>query len=397
VTDTGIAYDNFGNITTLPSGDAGGNPVTNTYYMDNVLASQNEAGETIEHLLDPAGRARETISSGTTAATVVSHFAGAADRPAWTVDSHGNWTRYITGVGGLTATQTNGGTPVLQLANLHGDVVATAALNESETKLLSTADTTEFGVPRTTPSRYSWLGAAQRATELPNGIVSMGVRAYVPQLGRFEQKDPIQSGSANAYDYSGQDPVNNTDLGGAMYNTPYTPVLDTSGNAIAAGFGVQAVDIYQAALAAAKAHQEAEEAATRASWEAQNWEWLHPQPRPQEGEAPEQVELETGSTEGNQAVAAFDHTWVVWPWVSKALGEAITVSGTDVGAYVLGVVHIPGWVVQGLDHLLHGTLQEFAGNLMLAGDTAAVGTLVSINIFGSVRYGLHTRVTWYSE
>lgn len=42
----------------------------------------------------------------------------------------------------------------------------------------------------------------------------MGVRSYVPALGRFLSPDPIKGGSANAYDYANQDPVNNFDLTG---------------------------------------------------------------------------------------------------------------------------------------------------------------------------------------
>jgi hypothetical protein len=42
----------------------------------------------------------------------------------------------------------------------------------------------------------------------------MGVRSYIPALGRFISPDPVPGGSANAYDYANQDPVNNFDLTG---------------------------------------------------------------------------------------------------------------------------------------------------------------------------------------
>jgi len=42
----------------------------------------------------------------------------------------------------------------------------------------------------------------------------MGVRSYVPALGRFLSPDPAFGGSANPYDYANQDPVNNYDLDG---------------------------------------------------------------------------------------------------------------------------------------------------------------------------------------
>jgi RHS repeat-associated protein len=52
-------------------------------------------------------------------------------------------------------------------------------------------------------------------TELPSGVVSMGVRSYVPQIGRFLQPDPAPGGSANAYAYTFGDPINSTDPTGA--------------------------------------------------------------------------------------------------------------------------------------------------------------------------------------
>jgi hypothetical protein len=42
----------------------------------------------------------------------------------------------------------------------------------------------------------------------------MGVRLYVPAMGRFLQVDPVVRGSASAYDYARQDPINQFDLAG---------------------------------------------------------------------------------------------------------------------------------------------------------------------------------------
>jgi RHS repeat-associated protein len=120
------------------------------------------------------------------------------------------------------ATQTNSETPVLQLANLHNDIVATASTNETVTKLESTYNTTEFGVPTTNlPPKYSWLGAIQLPTELPSGVVAMGARSYVPEIGRFLQPDPRPGGSANAYSYTFGDPLDQADPTGEWtFETP---------------------------------------------------------------------------------------------------------------------------------------------------------------------------------
>src|SRR5207248_7324421 len=84
------------------------------------------------------------------------------------------------------------------------------------TKIYPASD--EFGVPAagSAGTRYGWLGSRQRRTELDSGVIQMGVRTYVPAMGRFTSVDPVDGGSANDYDYANQDPVNGYDLDGRM-------------------------------------------------------------------------------------------------------------------------------------------------------------------------------------
>ncbi|HEX4838800.1 MAG TPA: hypothetical protein VFV03_09790, partial [Solirubrobacteraceae bacterium] len=211
VIDTGISYDTFGDTTKLPAADAGGNEVTSTYYTSSQLQSQTQNGKTLTYSLDPAGRIRETVTSGTESAKVISHYANGGSSPIWTSESTEKWTRNITSIdGALGATQTNGETPILQLHDLQGDVVGTAALSETETKLLSTYNSTEFGVPTTSnPPKYSWLGAAGVATELSSGISNSGTTSYVPQLGDTLQTEPIiPPGAAPDGTFTGKPYVN---------------------------------------------------------------------------------------------------------------------------------------------------------------------------------------------
>jgi RHS repeat-associated protein len=216
LTDAGTVYSTFGNITALPAADAGGSELTNTYYVDDQLASETQNGQTIGYNLDPTGRTRETVATGKRAEVTISNYAGPGSAAAWTINGSGEVTRNITGIGGsLAAVQSNGETPVLQLTNLHGDIIATAYLSETATGLASSADTSEFGVPTTSlPPKYSWLGADEIPTELASGVTNMGARSYVPELGRFLQPDPIPGGSANAYTYTFGDPVNVSDPSG---------------------------------------------------------------------------------------------------------------------------------------------------------------------------------------
>jgi RHS repeat-associated protein len=216
--DTGVAYETFGNTTALPAADAGGAELTSSFYTNNRLATQTQAGQTIGYQLDPSRRVREIVYTGKTVGTIINHYSDGSEMPAWSSEVSGKWTRYIGGIaGGLAAIQKNGEAAVLQLTDLRGDIVGTAALSETETKLLSSVRSTEYGVPTTeSPPRYSWLGSGELATELSAGIMGMGVRSYVPQLGRFLQTDPVSGGSANAYAYVFGDPVNESDPTGAF-------------------------------------------------------------------------------------------------------------------------------------------------------------------------------------
>jgi RHS repeat-associated protein len=211
--ETGVSYDPFGNTTELPAADAGGTALTSTYYVNDTLASQEQNGETISYKLDPAGRIRETTATGTT----ISHYSGAGESPAWTINKETEaWTRNVANVAGaLAAIQTSSEGNTLQLANLHGDIIGTASTSESESKLALANETTEYGVPHTTvTSKHSWLGTTGVSTELPTGVIDMGARTYIPALGRFEQTDPQPGGSTNAYAYTFDDPVNQADPSG---------------------------------------------------------------------------------------------------------------------------------------------------------------------------------------
>jgi len=199
--DTGIEYEGLGNITKLPAADAEGHELKSTFYVDGAVASQTQNGVTNEYALDPAGRISTIVSGGK---TIIDHYDGSGEAVAWSCEAmigtetceSGKWTRNIPGIdGALAAVQTNGGMPVLQLHDIKGDVIATAELSSSATKLLSTYNSTEFGVPseEKTPPPFAWLGAADISKSLSSGVITYGATSYVPQTALTLQTLSVQS------------------------------------------------------------------------------------------------------------------------------------------------------------------------------------------------------------
>jgi streptogramin lyase len=190
--DGGAAYDGLGNITKLPAADAEGKEMTSSFYVDNAVATQTQGGVTNEYKLDPEGRTREAVSGSV---KTINHYDGAGETVAWS-ESPEKWVRNIAGVEGtLLATQTNGETPVLQLHDLQGDVVATIGDKAGEAKLLSSYNSTEFGVPRggKAPPKFAWLGAAGVESSFSTGVITYGATSYVPQTGRALQSEQVEA------------------------------------------------------------------------------------------------------------------------------------------------------------------------------------------------------------
>jgi len=189
-----------------------------------MVASLTQGSTTKTFTLDPSNRLRTATAGGT---TVTNHYADAGDSPAWITEADGSWTRNVSDLSGdLGAIQSSAGTALLQLADLHGDVVATVDDSTTATAIAGYSEQNEYGVSRdTSTARYGWLGAKQRSSDAVAGLVLMGVRLYNPVTGRFLSVDPVPEGNANAYEYCGSDPLNCTDLSGMVSYPKYKAFL----------------------------------------------------------------------------------------------------------------------------------------------------------------------------
>lgn len=240
-------YDPLGRITTAPVRGSPGARVTNVYYANDKVAQQTIAGVARESWkLDPLQRfgsyTQESWANGAwqQAVTKVNHYDSDSDSPAWIAEDTSlpsNVTRFVDGLDGNMALQTGKtGSRVLQLVDLHGDVMTTVPIQDGQTTpdwtALRQQASDEFGnatdlttgravatngAPPGKDGRYGWLGGKQRSSDALAGVVLMGARMYDPGTGRFWSVDPEPGGNATAYDYCSGDPVNCSDLDGNSF------------------------------------------------------------------------------------------------------------------------------------------------------------------------------------
>jgi RHS repeat-associated protein len=219
LTNTGYTYDALGRTLTMPGTDtaAGSNAgnIANTYYTNDLSRTITQGATTATYTLDVLTSRFRSYISNTGGLTVnhVNHYSDDSDSPSWISDG-ASYTRIIAGLAGLAARYTGStGSLEWQITNLHGDVVA--ARTASTAGVTATYITDEYGnsINGTSP-KYGYLGAAQRSSDNPGGLMMMGVRLFSPVTGRFLSPDPVYGGNANSYEYCTGDPVNCTDLDG---------------------------------------------------------------------------------------------------------------------------------------------------------------------------------------
>ena len=156
ITNVGYVHDPLGRTRTVPSSDVTGGADLNVgYYTNDLVAQQTQVDQqtqvahTQDITVDPLQQRARTRTDNTTGLNETDHYSNDGDSPNWTSNTTaGTWTRNVIGIdGNLAATQDQNGHVILQLSNLHGDIVATAADDPSATGTSSYTESTEFGTP----------------------------------------------------------------------------------------------------------------------------------------------------------------------------------------------------------------------------------------------------------
>jgi RHS repeat-associated protein len=147
ITDSGFTYDPFGRITKVPAAHAGGHELTASYYVSDLARTMTQAGTTSTITLDPLDRVRRRVATGGEAFTEISYYDQDGDEPALTQRGSTVF-REVEGLDGELAatTGTSQGT-VLQLTDVHGDVVGELPNSATASTLSATKSQDEFGVP----------------------------------------------------------------------------------------------------------------------------------------------------------------------------------------------------------------------------------------------------------
>jgi RHS repeat-associated protein len=201
---TALDYDETGNVVSIGAEartyDSAGRHASTAASGTTVEYRRNARGEVVERSVDGVVEARYAAGVVLDASNTVVHRAAPL-------------------LGGVRYTEDGGGAE-WHYPNLRGDVVAAADSSGAKVGPTRTYDpdgNALNGIPDTSVGAFDvgWTGL--RGLEHEPGLaptVDMGARSYSMELGRFLSVDPVEQGSANAYDYVAGDPINHTDYTG---------------------------------------------------------------------------------------------------------------------------------------------------------------------------------------
>jgi RHS repeat-associated protein len=247
-------YNLNGNTLSTTNGD------TYTYDAWNRLMSVKSSSGTLlaSYSYDASGdRITETYYSGGTGTTTNLYYSGGQvieERTGGTSSSNVTY-QYVYGISGnlIFRDQYSGGSVVTAdrlyaLTDANGDV--TALVNTSGS-VVERYDYSPYGVVTVlnasgTPvsgntSAYNWIYLFQGGRlDMVSGFYEFGARDYNPANGTWMERDPIglSGGTADLYQFTGSDPVNETDPTGLDWRDTLSSGLQVLGGTLEVGAGV---------------------------------------------------------------------------------------------------------------------------------------------------------------
>lgn len=255
INSTGWTWDSFGRATAAPAADSGGTgALAASYYVNDRVRQLTLDGRTQTYTRDPLDRTKTIESTGASKPTLTStyRYSDDTDEPAKITLSDSSTIHDVQGPSGQVVATNDSGTLTYELRDLQGSIVGVAPAGGTPT---ATTEYDPFGIVTTsTPNVINWtkglpangwLGSHQRPTAFGQtgvdaaGPIEMGARVYLPKIGRFLQVDPVDGGSANAYDYAYQDPTNLQDLTGmCVLKLPCPKIIKSAVHAAGSAAGL---------------------------------------------------------------------------------------------------------------------------------------------------------------
>ena len=207
---TDYSYDGAGRLVEEDSGSA---QKTYAYDAMDQLLAVDDGSDPISYSYDAFGRRSERIEA---LSAVTAHYSDLSDAPTLDTDSSGVIKSFLHGPTSLLEEQTSAGT-TYPLTDAHNDVVTRA--DQSGT-VSSRASYDPWGNQASGPQQeMGWLGGYERRSDPGAGLVAMGARTYIPEIGRFSSEDrslgyQLYGQSLDRMAYAWNNPLNMYDLTG---------------------------------------------------------------------------------------------------------------------------------------------------------------------------------------